>query len=88
MRIYTYIVFVLQLLAIGNFLWVHASKGWDQLVPLVVGMYYIPAVVVLALVLFGLEFKYSNKAGIYKYATKVLAVVIVLWSVVIIVITR
>lgn len=81
MRIYTHIVFVFLLLVVGNYVWFHNTSGWDQLIPLLVGMVLVPLTVIMGLVQVGLEFKYPNRAMIMKYITKALTPMVALWAI-------
>ena len=81
MRIYTHIVFVFLLLNIGNYIIFHNTSGYDQIVPLLIGIALVPLAVIMALVQFGLEFKYPNQAVVMKYVTKAITPIVVVWAV-------
>lgn len=81
MRIYTHIVFVIQLLAIGDCVWFLNTTSWGQLLPLLAGMVLVPVSVIMGLVQFGLEFKYPNQAMIMKYVTKALTPMVAIWAI-------
>lgn len=81
MRIYTHIVFVFQLLTVGNYIFYHNTSSYDQIIPLLIGIGLVPLTVIMGLVQFGLEFKYPNQAMIMKYITKALTPMVAIWAI-------
>lgn len=84
MRSYIHVIFIFQLLALGNYILFYTSSGYDQIVPVLIGVVLIPLIVIMTLIQFVVESKHPNQTMVMKHITKGLTIVVVLWAIIIV----